>query len=163
MKTISKILLFTVIYLFVLSCQDTTEEDCQWISVDSVVVDNILKGKLDNVFSKTPQLANNEENPTLYVIDNLEDFLKLSIDMEADIEAQIDFNEQVIIWGRVRTPSISDKIVYMQLSQCSTSAEWKYEIEIEMCTECWAATGEHFYWNVYPLKVKKENVVLIVK
>jgi hypothetical protein len=103
-----------------------------------------------------------EGDTLLFVIDNRKDVEKLQPYSEfTDIWEQIDWATQCIVWGRVLTLSISDNISTKQLFECNIL--YKYDVQIEKCTECMAAEGYHYFGGIYPRKISQNNISLTVK
>ena len=138
--------------------------NCEWKAVAEMSLnDNSLKERLDSIFSeKNPLLTKINGDTLLFVINNEQDFSEIC--KKNNIGLSIDFEKQSIIWGRILTSSISDKITSQQLSECITLPNnYKYDIYKEKCTECWAALGFLYYWAVYPQKIEKDNILLTIK
>ena len=137
-------------------------EDCSWNAVESVLLSEDLNIKLNTVFSEQNQLLKNVIGDTIvFVINNEQDFLKVCDD-QAIISA-MDFEKYSIVWGRVLSSSISDKIARRQLFECPEYTRYKYDIAIEKCVECWTALGYLYFWDVYLKKINNENITLTVK
>jgi hypothetical protein len=137
-------------------------EDCSWNAVESVLLSEDLNIKLNTVFSEQNQLLKNVIGDTIvFVINNEQDFLKVCDDQA--IISGMDFEKYSIVWGRVLSSSISDKIDRKQLFECPEYTRYKYDIAIEKCVECWTALGYLYFWDVYLKKINNENITLTVK
>jgi len=135
--------------------------NCEWTELKSVVLTEQLKNDLDIIFSENNELVKNIKGDTLlYVINSKEKLLEISHNINTIID--IDFENQSIIWGRFLTSSISNNIALKQLSVCYPSSNYRYEISVEKCTDCWEALGYLYYWDIYSRKININNVSLIV-
>jgi hypothetical protein len=151
MKT--KILFLSTVLLLSFGCDNNTDlsedgngknEDCNWNTVESVLLSEDLKIKLNNTFSEQNRLVNNIAGDTIvFVINNEQDFLKVC-DNQAIISG-MDFEKNSIVWGRVLSSSISDKIARKQLFECPEYTRYKYDVKIEKCVECWTALGYLYF------------------
>jgi len=137
------------------------KNNCEWTELKPVVLTEQLKNILDIVFSESNELVKNIKGDTLlYVINNKEELLEISHNINTVID--IDFENQSIIWGRFLTSSISNNIASKQLSVCHPSSNYRYEISVEKCTDCWESLGYLYYWAIYPRKINVNNVSLII-
>ena len=137
------------------------KNNCEWTELKPVVLTELLKNILDIVFSESNELVKNIKGDTLlYVINNKEELLEISHNINTVID--IDFENQSIIWGRFLTSSISNNIASKQLSVCHPSSNYRYEISVEKCTDCWESLGYLYYWAIYPRKINVNNVSLII-
>ena len=135
--------------------------NCEWVEIQQVVLTEQLKNDFDIIFSENNELVRNIEGDTLlFVINSKEDLLEISQNINTVID--INFENQSIIWGRFLTSSISNNIASKQLSICYPSSNYKYEISVKKCTDCWEALGYLYYWGVYPQKININNVSLII-
>jgi len=138
----------------------TGSDDCEWTELSPVVLAEQLKNSLDIIFSENNELVKNIGGDTiLYIINSKEELSEISNNAN---EIDIDFENQSIIWGRLLTSSISNSIASKQLFLCHSSSNFKYEISVQQCTDCWTALGYLYYWEVYPQKININNVALIV-
>jgi len=138
----------------------TESDDCEWAELSPVVLAEQLKNSLDIIFSENNELVKNIKGDTLlYIINSKEELLEISNNAN---EIDVDFENQSIIWGRLLTSSISNSIASKSLFVCHSSSNFKYEISVKLCTECWTALGFLYYWEVYPQKININNVTLIV-
>ena len=137
-------------------------EDCSWNTVETVLLSEDLKIQLNHTFSEQNQLVKKIVGDTIvFVINNEQDFLKVCNDQT--IASGMDFEKYSILWGRVLSSSISDKIDRKQLFECPEYTRYKYDIAIEKCVECWTALGYLYFWDVYLKKINNENIILTVK
>lgn len=142
----------------------TANENCNWTEIFPVVLSDNLKQSLDNIFSDNNNLVTTIHGDTLlFVICNQADFISLcpNYSIVPQVE-QIDFETHCIIWGRVLTPHIPYTVLSKELFFCDSENNYKYEVAIEECVNCWTALGNLYFWGVYP-KLENENVSLILK
>ena len=157
----SVLLIFSLLFMAV-SCEPIPpEQDCAWIELTPSTLTEQLNTVLDVVFSENNELVRNIEGDNLlYVINSKEELLEISHNINTVID--IDFENQSIIWGKFLTASISDSIASKQLFVCYPSSNYKYEVSVKKCTECWHAVGYLYYWNIYPQKINSNNISLII-
>jgi hypothetical protein len=137
-------------------------EDCTWNTLEPVLLPENLNIKLNTVFSEQNQLVKNVAGDTIvFVINNERDFLKICDDQA--IISGMDFEKNSIVWGRVLSSSVSDKIDRKQLFECPEYTRYKCDVAIEKCVECWDALGYLYFWDVYPQLANNENIILTVK
>ena len=135
--------------------------NCEWTELKPVVLTEQLKNDLDIIFSENNELVKNIRGDTLlYAINSKEELSEISHNINTVID--IDFENQSIIWGRFLTSSISNNIASKQLSVCYPSSNYRYEISVDKCTDCWEALGYLYYWAIYPRKINVNNVSLII-
>jgi hypothetical protein len=141
------------------------EVECDWQPVSALQISDELHSQLNGIFSENNAKMNTIEGDTLlFVIDDRKDIEKLQPYSEyPDILTQIDWATQSIVWGRVFTSSISDSISTKQLFECNHDILYKYDVQIEKCTECWETPGYHYFGGVYPRKISQDNISLTVK
>jgi hypothetical protein len=137
--------------------------ECAWEAVNPVSVSDSFKQELDDVFSENNEIVKNIEGDTLlFVINNDQEFREIGHIGGLSSQA-VDFANQTVVWGKILTSSISDKISDKQLSVCSSTNEYKYEVIIEKCTDCWTALGYLYFWGIYPKKINAEDISLVIK
>jgi hypothetical protein len=135
---------------------------CAWETVNPVPVSDIFKQELDHVFSENNEIVKNIEGDTLLFVINNEQELK-EIGYIGGLSSQaVDFANETVVWGKILTSSISDKIFDKQLSVCSSVNNYKYDVTIEKCTNCWFALGYLYFWEIYPVKINAEDILLII-
>ncbi len=153
--------LFAVFSIFLICCsneKNESQKECEWIIVNEKILDDMTSYLLDSLFSDKNTVISTIENDTLLlVINNNEDLNEIC---ENDLD--INFNDLCIIGGYYNTGSISDSIDKTDLSKCDILDEYKYEILIEKCVECWPATNKLFFWGAYP-KNDIAKISLIIK
>ena len=136
--------------------------NCEWTELKPVFLTEQLKNVLNIIFSENNELVKNIKGDTLlYAINSKEELLEISHNINTIID--IDFENQSIIWGRFLTSSISNNIASKQLSVCHSPSNYRYEISVEKCTDCWEALGYLYYWAIYPRKININNVSLVIR
>jgi len=135
--------------------------NCKWRELSPSILTEQLKNDLDIIFSENNELAKNIKGDTLlYVINSKEELLAISGNINTAID--IDFENQSIIWGKFLTSSVSNTIASKQLLKCHPFSNYRYEISVKNCTECWTALGCLYYWDIYPQKININDVSLII-
>lgn len=138
--------LSTVLLLFLFigaSCDEETEYP---VNIEPIPVEGALKIKLDSIFSSENSCLKKFSNDTVcHVLYSEDDFL--SIDDCNDI-SEIDFSIYSLIVGKIQVGSINDSIFDIVLS--NVDEKYNIEIQLEMCTECYGAIGQLYFWRLYP-------------
>jgi hypothetical protein len=135
-------------------------QECEWEIIDPVKINDTFKMSLDSVFSESNELVKGLPDSVVFIINDKESLLKICDNSE--VCSQIDFDNQSILWGKLQTSSISDKIVQNRLSVCSDRPLYKLEIVVEKCTECYWAISTLYYWGIYQEKMDEENILLSI-
>ena len=139
----------------------TVNNECDWKKIQSNVLTEQLNTTFNVFFSSDNELVANIQGDTLlYVINNMDELLNLSNSLYTPIN--FDFEKQSIIWGRIFTSSVSNTISSKQLFKCKSSSQYKYNVIVDKCIDCWTATGYLYFWEVYPRKIDVNKVSLIV-
>ncbi|MDR1092075.1 MAG: hypothetical protein LBL79_13455 [Prevotella sp.] len=133
---------------------------CEWTHLTPISVENQLKIVLDEVFSAKNDLVKNIKSDTLFVINNEQELRNVSKNINTVIN--MNFDRQSIVWGKIFVSSISDVIRAKDLYMCIQSSDYKYEISMEKCIDCWAATGYLYFWEIYSQKIDTKNTSLII-
>ena len=137
--------------------------NCEWKELKPTILAEQLKTNLDIIFSENNELVKNIKGDTLlYLINSKDELLAISNNINTTIDIDIDFENQSIIWGKFLTSSISNSIVSKQLLVCHSSSNYKYEISLKKCTDCWEALGYLYYWELYPQKINIDNFTFVI-
>ena len=129
--------------------------------IESGYFDRTIKKRFRYFFSENNELAKNIKGDTLlYVINSKEELLAISGNINTVMD--IDFENQSIIWGKFLTSSVSNTIASKQLLKCHPFSNYRYEISVKNCTECWTALGYLYYWDIYPQKININDISLII-
>jgi hypothetical protein len=168
MKTKILLLVLGSIFLFSLGCSnddDLSNEDNNETNTEStinpVLISDALKKEFDYVFSDNNEIAKNVKGNKLLFAINSEQELK-EIGYVPGLSSQaVDFANQTVVWGKILTSSVSDKILDKQLS-VNSSDKYNYEVIIEQYAEHWTALGYLYFWEIYPKKINATDISLIV-
>ena len=150
-----QIFIFLVLCILIMSsCQKENE----WVQIDSIQADLELTDYLDSIFSEQNSCLTIFDNDTLFHVIFSSDDIK-SID-NCNEFSEVDFKEYTMIVGKIMVSSISDKLGPINLS--SDSNKYLLEVSIDKCTECYAAIGYLYFWELYPKLNAQNNFEMIV-
>ncbi|MEW4923276.1 hypothetical protein [Algibacter sp. 2305UL17-15] len=147
--------------LFII-CMDCNEDDsCNWELIESAPVNNTVNQNLLNeVFSNENDYFK-DFGDTLLIISDEQELFNIS-NIETDMG--IDFEKYTLVGGKFRTSSISNEISTIALYKCNPRSEYRLEVIVKQCTECFAAIGNLYYWKIYPSSIdSKSNILLTIK
>jgi hypothetical protein len=133
---------------------------CRWEQVTPIAPSDNQKSRLNYVFSDSNELMRNVEHDTLFVINNQKDMGQLQDSEYHDI--WIDWDNYSVIGGKIIRPQGPNEILSQQLSKCSGTSSYKYEMEIKECTLCYDAEEHLYFWAIYA-KADFKEVSLTVK
>jgi hypothetical protein len=157
MKPKILILLFAACAMFFGCSNSDSKNESMWIAIYSSN-DIAIKKTLDGIFSENNTLVKDVRSDTLLIINTKEEFLQVC---NNTAYSQIDFQNQCIVWGKIQTSSISNKILNKRLFACSSSDSYKYEVVIDKCTECWTAIGSLYFWDIFPQKINGKITLIV--
>jgi hypothetical protein len=134
------------------------EKEDEWTRIEYIKIENSIALQLDSIFS--------DDNNCLTMIEDKSQLRAVfSSGIFNDLDnchenPKIDFNEYTLLVGKVHVYSISDKVASVNLSMHGNN--YKVEVLIDKCTDCYGAIGYIYFWEVFPKLEAGYNYELIV-
>ena len=146
----------------ILLTSEDLEVDCDWEIIEPITVSESLTRTLNYFISAENRLIENIEvnEAELYIISSESEFYKIY--PSPSISSIIDFESQCVVIGKIESATVADNVSRKQLSRCISSGTIKYEVEIERCVDCLPVTGEYYFWEIYPVRMDQQDIVLII-
>lgn len=125
-------------------------------SIPLVVLDSLNKSLLDEVFCDYNLELKNIIKDSVYVISSQEELQSIYPDY-IEIFPDIDFSKNCIVFTYIESPSISDKIVSINLVK---EDSLKFIVTINEAEEGWTAVGQFYPYGVYRMPYNGEAISL---
>ncbi len=115
--------------------------------INEIATDDYTKNVLDSVFSDYNSIVRGIAGDTLfYLINNNQELQSLANNVDLDI----DFENNCIIWGRFISPITSGTIVSNNLYYDSQNLIYNYIVNIYIPSSGYTARKGLYFWGIYP-------------
>ncbi|NCC17518.1 MAG: hypothetical protein EOM29_01095 [Bacteroidia bacterium] len=115
--------------------------------INEIATDDYTKNVLDSVFSDYNSIVRGIEGDTLfYLINNNQELQSMANNVDLDI----DFENNCIIWGRFISPITSGTILSNNLYYDSQNLIYNYIVNIYIPSSGYTARKGLYFWGIYP-------------
>ena len=115
--------------------------------INEIATDDYTKNVLDSVFSDYNSFVRGIAGDTLfYLINNNQELQSLANNVDLDI----DFENNCIIWGRFISPITSGTILSNNLYYDSQNLIYNYIVNIYIPSSGYTARKGLYFWGIYP-------------
>lgn len=131
------------------ACEDKDDDNNEQIKtiINEIATDDYTKNVLDSVFSDFNFIVRGIPGDTLFYIINNNQELQL---LANNVDLDIDFDNNCIIWGRFISPITSGTILSNNLYYDNQNLLYDYVVNINIPSSGYTARKGLYFWGIYP-------------
>lgn len=134
---------------FLSACEDKEDDNTEQMKtiINEIATDDYTKNILDSIFSDFNSIVRGIAGDTLFYIINNNQELQL---LANNVDLDIDFDNNCIIWGRFISPITSGTILSNNLYYDNQNLLYNYVVNINIPSSGYTARKGLYFWGIYP-------------